>query len=77
MTAVMSPEDQACRFWGAEYQKRHGYGHAPEGTVCCFCGRDLVGDLQVEYPPWEDALGWFPVGPECARKARRAGLPVR
>lgn len=46
------------------------------GKECAVCGKQTTGELVVEWIDGDIDMGCFPIGPECAKKATKAGFKV-
>lgn len=68
------------RLWGDEYRDRIDR-HGENGNECVICGRS-TGKRSLfvnadDGPEWYgDDMGWHPIGPECAKRARAAGWTI-
>jgi uncharacterized ferredoxin-like protein len=58
-------------FSSASYLRNTKTGE--NGKECACCGRQTREELFVEI----ENLGWFPLGPECAKKVAKAGNAVK
>jgi hypothetical protein len=57
--------------FGAAYQRATRNGE--KGNECACCGKSTNEDYFVAY----EEQGFFPVGPECFKKLRKAGFNVQ
>ncbi len=69
---VTTAPDYSVLFSSTAYRKADDRGDLCEASCAC-CGRETKEEFYVELP----GQGFYPVGPECFKKCKKAGLSVR